>query len=134
MHLLMLAVKYFERLLILVFFLRLVFIPKFGTIFTRTLSEKCSPYSVQMQGNTDQKCSEYGHFSRSGNYGKCFMRRIQNPVKHVRWSVFRFFSFRKIFTRSFRITRKDFHSVHSWWFCLTFQELTHKFLDFLQFA
>ena len=106
MHLLMLAVKYFERLLILVFFLRLVFIPKFGTIFTRTLSEKCSPYSVQMQGNTDQKCSEYGHFSRSGNYGKCFMRRIQNPVKHVRWSVF--FSFRKIFTRILGLQEKIF--------------------------
>ena len=42
----------------------------FWSVFSRTRTEyeqivRISPYSVEMQENTDQKNSEYGHFSRS---------------------------------------------------------------------
>ena len=43
----------------------------FWSVFPRIRAEhetirSISPYSVQKQENTDQKNSEYGHFSRSG--------------------------------------------------------------------
>ena len=35
-----------------------------------TLREVFSPYSVRMRENTDQKNSEYGHFSQSESFVK----------------------------------------------------------------
>ena len=45
--------------------------------FFRTRAEygeivRISPYSVEMRENTDQKNSEYGHFSRSVCFNLCF--------------------------------------------------------------
>ena len=42
------------------------------------------PYSVRMRENTDQNNSEYGQFSRSVPYPA--QRRIQSPVKYLKWS------------------------------------------------
>ena len=43
----------------------------FWSVFSRTRTKykelmHISPYSIRMRKNTDQKNSEYGHFSRSG--------------------------------------------------------------------
>ena len=38
-----------------------------------------SPYSVQMRENTDQKNSEYGHFSRSNSGSTCL--NVKDPRK-----------------------------------------------------
>ena len=50
----------------------------FWSVFSRIRDEygeiwSISPYSVQMQENTDQKNSEYRYFSRIGK--KCLVRR-----------------------------------------------------------
>ena len=33
-----------------------------------------NPYSTRMQGNTDQKNSKYGYFSRIGSLSKCYVK------------------------------------------------------------
>ena len=56
-----------------------------------------SPYSVRMRENTDQKNSEYGHFSRSEGcvfacalwWGESYLGGVLKPVKHLRQSVLR---------------------------------------------
>ena len=60
-----------------------------------------------MRENVDQKKSEYGHFLRSGKFSVDYhfceifsvfaQKRIQNPVKHLRWSFLgkHFIAFRR---------------------------------------
>ena len=48
-----------------------------------------SLYSVRMRENTDQKNSQYGHFSSSG---KGVHRRRQDSRKGPRWTVFQQYS------------------------------------------
>ena len=44
----------------------------FWSVFSRIRTDSFSPYSVQMQENTDQNNCEYVHFSRSVQVEKCF--------------------------------------------------------------
>ena len=56
------------------------------------------PYSIRMPTNTDQKDSEYGHFSRSGSY----------------WDFFSFFVFQ--FQRKYVVLVADKLMVKSFYF------------------
>ena len=52
----------------------------FWSVFPRIQTEygeipQISPYSVRMRGNTDQKNSEYGHFSRTVKLEGIFIRK-----------------------------------------------------------
>ena len=84
----------------------------------RALCEKCpnseifwslffpyiSPYSVQMQENTEQKNSEYGHFSRSGGFP------LKSRVHEFFWSRLRKLILRK-FSLNVSISRRSFHEI-----------------------
>ena len=63
----------------------------FWSVFSRIRTEygeilRISPYSVRMQENTDQKNSEYGHFSRSGSLIRnCVLRLLSSLFISFIW-------------------------------------------------
>ena len=67
-----------------VFRVILVRIFRIRTEHGRTL--RISPYSVQMRGNTNQKNSKYGHFSRSEMH-KITQTHL-GPCQNPRWRIF----------------------------------------------
>ena len=64
-------------------------------------------YSVQMRENSDQKKSEFGHFSRSVMCGliKCY--NVTNPDIIERWKLL-FFSLQILFVQA----RREFPGLH----------------------
>ena len=59
----------------------------FWSVFSRIRTEygeilRISPYSVRMRENTDQNNSEYGPFSRSDAFQKCYYHTSLPGVYH----------------------------------------------------
>ena len=84
----------------------------FWFIFSRIWTEygemlRIFPYSVRMRENTDQKGSEYGHFSRSVSLFNVFQLSVQ-------WCFFSYFSVFVSLTRRLRFTSLD-HIVFLIW-------------------
>ena len=59
------------------------YFPAFG-LNTERYSVLCiSPYSVRMRENTEQKNSEYGHFSRSNYFNHYQKGQLQSSTKYI---------------------------------------------------
>ena len=81
----------------------------FWSVFSRIQTEygeirSISPYSVRVRENTDQKNSEYGHFSRSA-----YQRAVQNISQYLQINIYAGVSLSGLSFRS--IIRSVMHMV-----------------------